>query len=69
MKLSAELLPTHRGRAQTLTVGFMKHLISVSTKPAAGHVATRFDKLARNFLAGVTLASARLWLRAHESRT
>ena len=32
-------------------------------------VATRFDKLARNFLAVVTLASARLWLRAYESRT
>lgn len=32
-------------------------------------VATRFDKLARNFLAAVTLASARLWLRAYESRT
>jgi transposase len=32
-------------------------------------VATRFDKLARNFLAAVLLASARLWLRAYESRT
>ena len=32
-------------------------------------VATRFDKLARNFLAAVTLASARLWLRAYRSRT
>ena len=32
-------------------------------------IATRFDKLARNFLAAVTLASARLWLRAYESRT
>ena len=31
--------------------------------------ATRFDKLARNFLAAVALASARLWLRAYESRT
>lgn len=30
-------------------------------------VATRFDKLARNFLAAVSLASARLWLRAYES--
>jgi transposase len=30
-------------------------------------VATRFDKLARNFLAATALASARLWLRAHES--
>lgn len=32
-------------------------------------IATRFDKLARNFLAAVTLASARIWLRAYESRT
>jgi transposase len=32
-------------------------------------VATRFDKLARNFLATVLLASARLWLKAYESRT
>ncbi len=32
-------------------------------------IATRFDKLARNFLAAVALASARLWTRAYESRT
>ena len=32
-------------------------------------IATRFDKLARNFLAAVLLASARLWTRANESRT
>lgn len=30
-------------------------------------IATRFDKLARNFLAAVMLASTRLWLRAYES--
>ncbi len=30
-------------------------------------VATRFDKLARNFLAAVLIASTRLWLRAYES--
>jgi transposase len=30
-------------------------------------VATRFEKTARNFLAAVALASARLWLRAIES--
>jgi transposase len=30
-------------------------------------VATRFDKLARNFLAAILLASTRLWLRAYES--
>ena len=32
-------------------------------------VATRFDKLARNFLAAVLLASARLWMRVYESTT
>jgi transposase len=32
-------------------------------------IATRFDKLARNFLAAVLLASARLWTRANESTT
>lgn len=32
------------------------------------HVATRFDKLARNFLAAVLLASTSLWLR-NESTT
>jgi transposase len=30
-------------------------------------VATRYDKLAENFLAMVQLASMRLWLRAYES--
>lgn len=32
-------------------------------------IATRYDKLARNFLAAVLLASTRLWLRANESST
>jgi transposase len=32
-------------------------------------VATRFDKLARNFLAAVLLASIRLWTRTYESTT
>ena len=32
-------------------------------------IATRFDKLARNFLAAVLLAASRLWLRAIESTT
>ena len=31
-------------------------------------IATRFDKLARNFLAAAALASTRLWLKAYESR-
>jgi transposase len=32
-------------------------------------IATRFDKLARNFLAAVLIAATRLWLRAYESTT
>lgn len=32
-------------------------------------IATRYDKLARNFLAAVLLASIRLWMRAYESTT
>jgi transposase len=32
-------------------------------------VATRYDKLAANFLAMVQLASMRLWLHAYESTT
>ena len=32
-------------------------------------IATRYDKLARNFLAAVALVSARLWMRAYESTT
>ncbi len=32
-------------------------------------IATRYDKLARNFLAAVMLASTRLWTRAYESTT
>lgn len=32
-------------------------------------IATRFEKLARNFLAAVALASTRLWTRAYESTT
>jgi transposase len=30
-------------------------------------VATRYDKLAANYLAALKLASVRLWLRAYES--
>lgn len=32
-------------------------------------IATRFEKHATNFLAAVALASARIWMRAIESRT
>lgn len=32
-------------------------------------IATRYDKLAENFLAAVKLAAVRVWLRAYESTT
>jgi transposase len=32
-------------------------------------VATRFDKLTRNFISAVALASIRLWARTYESTT
>jgi len=32
-------------------------------------IATRYDKLARNFLAAVAIASSRLWIRHYESTT
>jgi transposase len=32
-------------------------------------VATRYDKLARNYLAAVMLASTRIWIRSYESTT
>ena len=32
-------------------------------------IATRFDKLARNYLAAVLLASIRIWTRNYESTT
>ena len=32
-------------------------------------IATRYDKLARNFLAAIALASSRLWIRHYESTT
>ncbi|MFN3348501.1 MAG: IS5/IS1182 family transposase, partial [Pseudorhodoplanes sp.] len=32
-------------------------------------IATRYDKLARNFLAAIALAASRLWLRHYESTT
>jgi len=45
-------------RARNLVERFFKH---------CRRVATRYDKLAANYLAFVQLASIRLWLRANES--
>jgi transposase len=41
--------------------------VSLSKLKQFRRVATRYDKLATNFLAMVQLASIRLWLRAYES--
>jgi transposase len=35
--------------------------------PQCRRVATRYDKLAANYLAFIKLASIRIWLRANES--
>jgi transposase len=32
-------------------------------------IATRFDKLARNFLAAISIAASRIWIRTYESTT
>jgi transposase len=40
----------------------------VSTEPgAAQRIATRYDKLAANYLAFIKLAALRIWLHAYES--
>ena len=60
-RLIAPLLPNKpRGVARVDDFCKLKHF---------RRVATRFDKLARNFLAAVLLASTRLWLRTYESTT
>ena len=39
----------------------------VNTIKQCRRIATRYDKLAANYLAFIKLASIRLWLRAYES--
>ena len=58
--MEAMLLQTALPRAQPIERFFskLKHF---------RRIATRYDKLAANFLAMVQLASMRLWLRAYES--
>jgi transposase len=41
--------------------------VSIETLPHCRRAATRYDRLAANYLAFVQLASIRLWLRIHES--
>jgi transposase len=54
----------HRsGRARNLVERFFNKI------KHCRRVATRYDKLAANFLAFVQLASIRLWLRVNESTT
>jgi transposase len=38
----------------------------VPSEQATWRVATRYDKLADNYLASIERASIRVWLRAHE---
>jgi hypothetical protein len=35
----------------------------VSSKPGAGHIATRYDKLARNFLAATLMIGTLYWIK------
>ena len=58
MCMSACLSPHHLYRARNLAERFFNRSNNV------GRVATRYDKLAANYLAFVQLASIRLWLRA-----
>jgi transposase len=51
----------YRGIADIARAGFFSKLKHYR------RIATRYDKLAENFLAMVKLASLRLWLRAYDS--
>jgi transposase len=67
----------HPATVQSQRTDLLQPLISIepgiwSSGSSAGsstarRVATRYDKLAANYLAFVQLASIRLWLRANES--
>jgi transposase len=56
-----DLLQPHLYRARNLIERFFNKIDQYR------RVATRYDKLAANYLAFVKLASIRIWLRAHES--
>lgn len=68
-------IPTQRDRRQQRTVDRelyrQRNLIErfFNKLKHFRRIATRYDKLARNFLAAVALASARLWMRTYESTT
>lgn len=57
----ADLLSPNLYRARNLVERFFNQI------KHCRRVATRYDKLAGNYLAFVQLASIRLWLRANES--
>jgi hypothetical protein len=71
--LEASAIPPKRNRTETLC--FSPHLYSARNLVErffnkikhCRRVATRYDKLAANYLAFVQLASIRLWLRVNES--
>jgi len=68
-------IPTQRDRKQQRTVDHeiyrLRNLVErfFNKLKHFRRIATRYDKLARNFLAAVALAAIRLWLRHYESTT
>lgn len=68
-------IPTQRDRKQQRSVSHaiyrMRNLIErfFNKLKHFRRIATRYDKLARNFLAAIALAASRLWLRHYESTT
>jgi transposase len=68
-------IPTQRDRKQQRSVDHaiyrLRNLVErfFNKLKHFRRIATRYDKLARNFLAAVALAATRLWLRHYESTT
>lgn len=68
-------IPTQRDRKHQRSVSHaiyrMRNLIErfFNKLKHFRRIATRYDKLARNFLAAVAMAASRLWLRHYESTT
>lgn len=62
-----EIIPQARRQALPGVRTCVPCQTSRDTSAAFRRVATRYDKLAENFLAMVQLASMRLWLRVYES--
>lgn len=64
-------LPVHLaltpGEAQTIGCVRLSSAPCLNTIEQCRRVATRYDKLAANYLAFIKLASIRIWLRANES--